>query len=258
MRVLLKPKWIAGHVLVLFVVVLFVNLGLWQLERHRWRAGLNQDIAAGLERTAAPLDTLAEGDRAYRRVTVSGRYVPDADVLLSPRNERGPGHHVLTPLRLDDGSVLIVDRGWVPYRFDVPPVPGAEPPAGVVELRGVLLSATEVDAKAFRNEEGRVLRVQAVDPEAVAPAPRDVLIQDVFLLLREQEPPPAELPVPGPVPEADAGPHLSYAMQWFLFAAVGVAGYPLLLRKTVRDARGETEAPGTDAPGTDAVDAEKP
>lgn len=244
MRVLLKPKWIAGHVLVLFVVVLFVNLGLWQLDRHRWRSGMNQEIAAGLERPFAPLTTLTPGDRAYRRVTVTGRYVPDADVLLSPRNERGPGHHVLTPLRLEDASVvLIVDRGWVPYRFDTPPVPGAEAPAGVVELRGVLLPATEVDAKAFRDEEGRVLRVQAVDPGVVAPSPRDGLIQDVFLLLREQEPLPGGLPVPGPLPEPDAGPHLSYAMQWFLFAAVGVAGYPLLLRKTVRDTRRDPGEP---------------
>lgn len=248
MRVLSKPKWIAGHLLVLFVVVLFVNLGLWQLERHRWRSALNQDIAAGLERPPAPLDTLAEGERAYRRVTVSGRYVPDADVLLSPRNERGPGHHVLTPLRLDAGPVLIVDRGWVPYRFDTPPVPGAEAATGEVELRGVLLPATEVDAKAFRDEEGRVLRVQAVDPAVVAPAPRDGVIPDVFLLLREQEPSPGEIPVPGPLPEPDAGPHLSYAVQWFLFAAVGVAGYPLLLRKTVRDARRETGEPQAGKP----------
>lgn len=247
MRVLLRPKWIAGHVLVLFVVVLFVNLGLWQLDRHQWRSALNQDIAAGLERPAAPLHALPEGDRAYRRVIVSGRYVPGADVLLSPRNERGPGHHVLTPLRLEDASVvLIVDRGWVPYRFDIPPVPGAEAPAGVVELRGVLLPATEVDAKAFRDEDDRVLRVQAVDPGVVAPAPRDGVIQDVFLLLREQEPGPGQLPVPGPLPAPDAGPHLSYAMQWFLFAAVGVVGYPLLLRKTLRDARRETQVPGTE------------
>ena len=237
MRVLLKPKWIAGHLLVLTVVVLFVNLGLWQLDRHRWRVGVNADIAAGLAQPPVPLAELGEGDRAYRRVTVAGRYVPDADVLLSPRNERGPGHHVLTPLRLEDASVaLVVDRGWVPYRFDVPPVPGAEVPDGVVELSGVLLPATEVDAKAFRDEEGRVLRVQAVDPAVVAPALGDGLIADVFLLLREQRPAPGSLPVPGPLPERDAGPHLSYAVQWFLFAAVGVAGYPLLLRRTVRDA----------------------
>ena len=247
MRVLLKPKWIAGHLLVLTVVVLFVNLGLWQLRRHEWRADLNARIAAGVEQPPVPFASLPAGQRAYRPVTVSGSYA-GADVLLSPRNERGPGHHVLTPLMLEDGTALLVDRGWVPYRFDTPPVPGTAPPQGEVRLRGVLLPAADAQAQGFRDAAGRLLRVRAVDPGRIlAESLRAPGVDDVFLLLREQEPVQRELPLPGPLPERDAGPHLSYAIQWFLFTAVTLAGYPLLLRRALRDASGETEE-GSDPP----------
>lgn len=244
MRVLLKLKWIVGHLLVLLVVVTFVNLGLWQLRRHDEKADRNAVLTEAMALPTVPLEELPVGERAYRRTTVAGVYT-DGEVLLSPRNERGPGHHVLTPLQTDDGTLLLVDRGWVPYRFESAPVPGAEAPEGRVELSGVLLPATEVDPKAVRDDDGRLLRVAAVPPRLIigeaSRAPERV--QDVYLLLREQRPASAELPVPGPPPEPDAGPHLSYAIQWFLFTAVALIGYPLLLRRTVRDAtRGDAPA----------------
>ena len=241
MRVLWKPKWIAGHLLAVTVVVLFVNLGLWQLDRHHWRAGLNAAITEGLRSETVPFDRLVPGRRDYRRTVVSGRYLPQREVLLTPRNERGPGHHVLTPLRLGDGRVLVVDRGWVPFALDEPPVAEAAPPDGEITVEGVLLPATHVDPKAVRDGQGRVLRVAAVAPAVVAgvaagAAAVEEVVADVFLLQREPQPPPDRLPVPGPLPALEAGPHLSYAGQWFLFALITAAGYPLLLRRAVRDA----------------------
>lgn len=240
MRVLWKPKWIAGHVLAVTVVILFVNLGLWQLDRHHWRAGLNAAITEGLRAEPVPFDRLTPGRRDYRRTAVSGRYLPEREVLLTPRNELGPGHHVLTPLRLGNGRLLVVDRGWVPFALDEPPVAEAAPPGGQITVEGVLLPATHVDPKAVRDAQGRLLRVAAVAPRIVSAvaggAVGDEVVADVFLLQREPQPPPGRLPVPGPLPAPEAGPHLSYAVQWFLFALITVAGYPLLLRRTVRDA----------------------
>lgn len=237
MRVLLEPKWIAGHLLVLLVAVTFVNLGLWQMRRHDEKAQRNSALAEATALPPEPLEELPAGERAYRRTAVAGHYT-DGEVLLTPRNERGPGHHVLTPLRTERGALVLVDRGWVPYRFESAPVPGAEAPEGRVELSGVLLPATEVDPKAVRDDDGRLLRVAAVPPRLIlGEASRTPdRVEDVYLLLREQRPATAELPVAGPAPEPDAGPHLSYAIQWFLFTAVALIGYPLLLRRTVRDA----------------------
>jgi len=236
-RVLWKPKWIAGHLLAVTVVVLFVNLGLWQLDRHQWRAGLNAAITEGLRAEPVPFGRLTPGRRDYRRTAVSGRYLSEREVLLTPRNERGPGHHVLTPLRLGDGRLLVVDRGWVPFALDEPPVREAAPPGGEITVEGVLLPATHVDAKAVRDDDGRLLRVAAVAPAVVVGGgDADNVVADVFLLLRAPGPPAGELPVPGELPALEAGPHLSYAGQWFLFALVTVVGYPLLLRRTARDA----------------------
>lgn len=237
MLALLTPKWVAGHLLVLLVGVAFVNLGLWQLDRHQWRAERNVRIAAGLAQPPVPFDQTPPGRRAYRPVVASGRYVQDADVLLSPRNERGPGHHVLTPFITEAGETLLVDRGWVPFRFHAPPVPGARAPAGEVVLRGVLLPAAEAEAQGVR-EDGRLVRVRAVDPALILKEQRATQrpVADVFFVARGPQPVSAALPVPGPLPEQDPGPHLSYAIQWFLFTAVLLVGYPLLLRRTVMDA----------------------
>lgn len=232
MRVLLKPKWIAGHLLVITLVVTFVSLGLWQLRRHESRVQRNNEIVAGMAAEPRPLDQLPSSDRAYRRTIVQGRYRPDVDVLLTPRNEHGPGHHALTPLELDDGRILIVDRGWLPFRLDTPPISQIQAPAETVVLEGVLLPKAQADPQAVRNEAGRVLRVRAVDPLALG-GPQT--IPDVFLLLQKQTPPQDGLPAVAPPPAPETGPHQSYAVQWFIFALVGLVGYPFLLRRTLRE-----------------------
>jgi cytochrome oxidase assembly protein ShyY1 len=241
-RTLLRPKWVFGHVLALTLVVLFVFLGMWQLRRHDERAERNAAMTLGLQAPVAPLDALPEGGREYRRARVTGVYAPEEEVLLTPRTEHGPGHHVLTPLWLPDGRLLVVDRGWIPFQLDTPPIAEAPAPAGEVILEGVLLPATKADAKAVRDDEGRVVRLAAVDPAAVA---GDQAIEDVYLLVEAPQPEAAGLPVPASAPTPDSGPHLSYAAQWFIFALVGVVGYPLLLRRTVQERghAGEGEAP---------------
>lgn len=235
----MRPKWIAGHLLALALVVLFVTLGFWQLGRHAERAERNAAIEAGLDAPPAPLDRLPPEGRDYRRALVRGRYLADAEVLLTPRTEHGPGHHVLVPLRLDDGRLLVVDRGWVPFQLDTPPLRAAEPPTGEVQVSGVLLPATEVDPRAVHGEGGRLLRVAAVDPVTVA---GEGAVTDVFLLRDEETPAGGELPLRPAVPSPEAGPHLSYAVQWFLFALVGVVGYPILLHRVVSERRAEIEA----------------
>jgi SURF1 family len=66
-------------------------------------------------------------------------------------------------------------------------------------------------------------RIQAELPYPIAP---------VYLLLQDQSPAQAEgLPVPAPLPELSEGPHLSYAIQWFIFSLIGLIGYPIILRR---------------------------
>ncbi|MGH2629815.1 MAG: SURF1 family cytochrome oxidase biogenesis protein, partial [Actinomycetota bacterium] len=84
--------------------------------------------------------------------------------------------------------------------------------------------------------EDRVTTVRSVDIGAIA---HDVPYELVpwFLQLQRDTPSSGELPVPEPPPELTEGPHLNYALQWFAFATIAVAGYGILMQREVRDRR---------------------
>lgn len=250
-----SPKWIAGHLLALTGVLVFVWCGFWQLRRLDEVRTSNALIESRLEEPAAPLDqVLADtaGDpdaAAYRRVTATGTYDVDEEVLLSVRQHQGnPGHHLLTPLVLEGGDAVLVDRGWVPLDLDQPPVARAAPaaPGRAVTVSGILFPPQEQSGFGPRQEGGGEVSFVGVVDVARIQQQVDRPLAAGYLLAQEQSPAPAgELPLPGSPPALDEGSHASYAGQWFLFATVVVAGYPLLLRRTARDRVDEGEGPRT-------------
>lgn len=257
-RFLLRPRWLVAHVAVAAVAVVLINLGLWQLSRHEERTASNARVAERLEQPPRPLEELtSEGqaasttddELAYRRVRVSGRYLPNEEVLLSPRQRHGqPGHHVLTPLVTDDGRGVLVDRGWVPYEHDEPPVDEAAPPTGTVELSGFLLPNEPAERFSPDLPKGELDTVSRVDLGRLEQQ-SDRSLFPYYVQLQEQRPaqPEESLPLPAEPPDvSDDGNHLSYAFQWFSFAGVGLVGYPLLIRRAARD-RHEDETEGEDA-----------
>jgi surfeit locus 1 family protein len=250
-RFLRSPRWVAGHVLVLVTVVTFASLGLWQLRRLEDRQAHNALLADRIAQPAvdlasSPLDT---DDLAYRPVELSGTYLHDQEVLLSTRSQRGqPGHHILTPLRTSDGDVVVVDRGWVPLELDDPPVAQAAPPSGEVRVEGLLFPSVPARRSgALDGSDAALQFVSHVDLEVLGAA-LGTDVYPLYVLAREQRPPQADLPRPAEPPALTEGNHLSYAVQWFLFAAVVVVGYPLLLRRTARDERHDDTRQTQDAP----------
>lgn len=252
-RFLLTPRWIALLVFALVVAGVCVRLGIWQLDRLEQRRALNASVERGLAAEPAPLTRLlpAEGptqhleDLAYRRVIATGTFDPDREVLLFGRALDGrPGHHVLTPLLLEDGRALLVDRGWVPYELDTPPVAEAAPPAGEVTVTGFLLPPVDDDeAAGERAPDGRLLTVTAPDVDTLA---QTLTVPPLPLVMQLQETRPGsvqELPRVVPPPELSEGPHLSYAIQWFTFATIALVGYAVLVRREIRD-RARATAPG--------------
>jgi len=227
----------------LLVAATCVRLGFWQLDRLSQRRAFNEQVQLGMDAPAAPVAQLVDGaahpdELTFRRVEAAGTYDANHEVILYGRTLDGrPGNHVLTPLVLEDGRAILVDRGWVPSEVDAAPVRGdAEAPRQVVTVRGVLLRS-DGDASAGPGE-GLATTVREVD---VALLDRQIpadLLPGVYLLLRDQEPT-APLPVPAALPELTEGPHLGYALQWFGFALVAVIGYGLLAR---RERRGATES----------------
>jgi cytochrome oxidase assembly protein ShyY1 len=213
----------------LLAAAVCIRLGVWQLDRLEQRRAANARILHGLAAPPLRLDAAASGeDLAFRRATVRGRWDPAHEVILYGRPLEGrPGNHVLTPLVLGDGRALLVDRGWVPAEIDAGPVGGGAAAVGVeVEVTGTLLPADGGGAPAS----SPVRVVRSVDVALLdAQIPSD-LIDGVYLLLASQRPAVDE-PVPAPLPELTEGPHRSYAIQWFLFAAIALVGSVLLARR---------------------------
>ena len=125
---LLQPKWIAFHLLVAVVVVVMINLAFWQLRRLDERRQFNSEVRANSEHTAT-LDEIsaATTDPAtleWRKLQATGTYVPDHQFLVVNRSQNGDtGRNVVDALRLDDGRLLLVNRGFVPITDAVPPIP---------------------------------------------------------------------------------------------------------------------------------------
>lgn len=231
----------------LALVVLFVFFGFWQLSRLSERREQNQLIASRMasepEQLAGLLERYdqQEGELDYRRAFVRGRYEQENELLLRSRSRGGePGWHLLTPLVQESGRALLVDRGWVPYRMDEPPVEEARPPEGTVEVEGLVRVEQDppegwAAALAPRDPpEGPLRSAYYVDVERLAaqvPHP----LEPVYLQLTQQVPAgETRFPLPAEPPELENGPHLAYALQWFSFALIGVVGYALLLRRTAQ------------------------
>ncbi len=244
-----SPVWLAGHALALVAVVLFVNLGFWQLRRLDEVRDFNATVNARLAEPPRPLEEVlddvgSDPERlAYRRVTVTGRYRTDEEVLLSTRSYRGtPGHHLLTPLEMATGGGVVVDRGWVPLELDEPPIPAAAPDPGQVTVSGVLFPP-EPSPSSGRDQ---VEFLRFVDLERLG---RQVAIDLAPVYVLAQQEPTEQLPLPAELPPLDEGPHLSYAGQWFIFAVVVAVGYPLLVRRRISEQRsGAVRGPGAEGP----------
>lgn len=224
---LTRSGMLAALVIVV-VAAVCVRLGFWQLDRRGQRLDRNAAIAERMaappaDLTVMPLDTAG---LVHRAATVSGTYDHDRSLILGARSHRGvPGVYLLTPLHLGDGAIL-VNRGWVPSP-DAATVDFTalhRPPAATVA--GVLMAFPDVP----RTETGDTFRTRwfRLNGEAIrAQYPYDM----APLYLQEMGPRPADTspttalhPVPLDPPALDGGPHLSYAIQWFGFAAVFLIG----------------------------------
>lgn len=209
--------------LAVVVAAVCVRLGFWQLDRLQQRRASNDRIRTGLGAASMVLGGAPGPGAAHRRASAIGMYDITGEVVLFGRSFEGrAGDHLLTPLRLPDGTALLVDRGWVPTGVRPPPADG------VVRVEGFLLPPEPAVGGAPTSEQ-----VIAVDPgEIERGLPYE--LAPVYLLLQEQSPPSGVLPRPAPLPELSEGPHLSYAIQWFSFAGVALAGGTVLFRREGR------------------------
>lgn len=228
----MSPRRIAVLVLLLAAAVC-ARLGIWQLGRLHQRRAANQEILRA--RTKPPISLDQPGGRdsatlAQRWVTATGRYDRRHELVLRGQSYQGtPGVHVVTPLRLhgSDTAALVI-RGFVPapdaVRADLDSLdePGERRVTGLAQPIGN--GGGKPLPVAGRSTWGR-LDLAAL----VRTLPYPIL---PLAILQTPDSTLPHYPLRLAPPEVDDGPHLSYAVQWFLFAAMAVAFAVIVVART--------------------------
>lgn len=229
----------------------FVALGSWQLERRVWKLALiervEQRVHAAPEPAPGPgrwagID--ADSDE-YRRVSVTGTFEHSRETLTQAVTDLGGGFWVLTPLRRDDGTTVLVNRGFVsPERRD-PARRGEAPPQGEVTVAG-LLRLSEPGGGFMRENAPAEDRWHSRDVAAIAQARGLVDVAPYFI---DAEAPraasgtaglaePAAWPVPGLTVVTFKNTHMVYALTWFGLALLVLVAAGFVVREERRRRRG--------------------
>jgi cytochrome oxidase assembly protein ShyY1 len=264
-RFLAKPRWIAFHLLVVVLIITMVNLAFWQLRRLHERRHENSRVTAAQAAPPGDVDVLVPAGMAltsasaveWRNVVATGTYDPAHEVLVRNRSfQEQAGYHVITPLKLADGSAILVNRGWIPLADKVGEQPTIPPPAqGSVQVLGRLRPTQTRGALGPTDPStGTLTQVARVDINRLQqqdPYP----LRAAYVELVEQRPAlTGDLPALVEPPALDDGPHLSYAIQWFLFSGCAVVGWVLVVRKSAKErAKAAAEAAAGDRDGETGV-----
>jgi surfeit locus 1 family protein len=222
---------------------LFARLGMWQLDRLYERRARNRLVASHLGDPPVALAQVgADSSSLYRRVRITGTYEGEHEIVLADRVRDGaPGVQLITPARIDSGiggdTLLLVNRGWVyaPDGMSVDEAAWREDSrfsaSGYVQQLSVGRGVPSISS-AHPN------RMRWLDAQVIARfvghpvTPYQVVLlpdSDRFGSIARSEGPharPANRRTPARIepPPLDEGPHLSYAIQWFSFAAIALAG----------------------------------
>ena len=238
-RVFITPGWVITFLLVIsFSYAAFTILSPWQLGKDAQIVNRNNHIEDAFNVDPKPYsdiftsDGVIKDDQEWMRVTLTGRYLTDKEVILRLRPvESTPALQALTPFQLDSGEIILVNRGFEPTTADketmIPPAPTGEVTilahARVDEQQPQTAPRTDVDPK----------QVYGINTEQIGQIEGLTLAKDYVQLSDNQ---------PGllhfiPIPKLDRGNHLSYGFQWIAFGIMAPLGFGYFLWSEARERR---------------------
>nr|WP_202487070.1 SURF1 family protein [Streptomyces sp. SID8354] len=240
---MLSRQWVILTLVGLVLIPVMIKLGFWQFHRHQHKVAQNAQIAHNLAATPVPVTDLTAVGRTlphgemWRRVTATGSYDTAHEVVVRQRtaaDEQKIGYYVLTPLVLGNGQAVVVNRGWIPAGDDLtkfPHVPAA--PKGTVTVTGRMMADETTAASGIKDTKGLPPRqVMLINSRQQAKLSGRPMLGGYI----EQTAPKADTPEQVPEPDHDSiGPHMAYAVQWWLFAAAVPVGWVVLVRRERRD-----------------------
>jgi cytochrome oxidase assembly protein ShyY1 len=240
-------RWTAYVAVAIVFAIACGFLSNWQFARNEERARQLALVEANYDAEPVPLsDVLAPGaeldpSAEWTPVTMTGRYLVDEELLVRNRPHGGTAaFEVLVPFRLDDGRTVLVDRGWVPPGVDQPdPDVVPPPPSGEATIVVRLRPGEPLPASGRTAGEGQVPTIHL--PLVAERTGEESMETGAYGLLVSESPAPATAPESIASPSEDPGPHLSYAVQWILFAVMGFAFILYILVTERRHAREDAE-----------------
>lgn len=229
---------IALHLFTIVLVGVMVYLGLWQLHRHEERGTFNNAVRARSLEAPRPPDLVLAQDSdpanvEWYPVIATGEYLANEDLLVVNVSQNGrPGMDPVSALRLSDGRILLVNRGFIPLTETAPP-----PPQGEVTVIG-RARATDRRKRGELSEPavGELREIQRIDIDRLAeqlPGP----VLPIYIDLFESAPP--DNPVLSRIadPALTLGSHLSYTVQWFIFSLCAIVAWSIIVRRALAAAR---------------------
>jgi len=225
----------------LFLFAVLCTLGTWQIHRLAWKKNLIAQVEGRVHAPAVPAPgradwaALTNDNAEYRHVQAEGVLRHDQQTLVQAATELGSGYWVLTPLQQADGSLVMVNRGFVlpAWRKRAEAEPAGTAP---VKVDGLLRMGEgpggflrENDAQADRwysRDLPAIAARRSLDPQQVAP----YFIDAGATAARD----PATAPVGGLTVLSFANNHLGYALTWFALAIMVLVGAGIVAREELR------------------------
>jgi cytochrome oxidase assembly protein ShyY1 len=254
-RFLLSRQWVFLTLLGLVMIPVMIRLGYWQLHRHEHKVANNRIIAAALKAPPVPVESVTHPGfdvphkDLYKSVSARGHFDTAHEVVARHRTAGNGGteddaggqqigYHVITPFVMDDGRAVLVNRGWIEGPDDptaFPKIP--KPPSGEVTVIGRLRPDETTSATGIRNRKGlpprQIMLINSTMLGKDMPEPLVGGYMEMVSLSPGGTPSsPALVPEPN---HTDIGPHLAYAIQWWLFSAMVPVGWVVLLRRERAD-----------------------
>jgi len=225
--VVISRRWLTMLAIAVVFAVACMFLGRWQWHRHEAKAARAERIDSHYSASPVPLSRALPGPDAklplaqeWSLVTATGRYAAQHVILVRNRPNNGVfGYEVVVPLDLADGTSLLVDRGWIPNgRTAAEPSRTPATPAGDITVTGWLRLGEPSLGRQMSN--GQLASINLAE----ARAQTGTSLYGAYLIRRSEAGPPDEhiehAQALGP-PDTGQGPHLAYALQWWLAAPVG-------------------------------------
>ncbi len=255
LRFLASRRWVLLALVVMLLSYFSWWLGEWQFGRLDDRRTSNAIVERNEGTVPSPVDAVLSPGRpvsdadAWRLISATGTYAVDQTVIVRYRTRDGQaGVDAVVPLVTEDGTALLVDRGWLSTdNRAIEDVEVPAPPSGEVDVVGYVRADASGDSAEVTD-----LSARAISSAQIGRA-LDRTVYGGFVELASESPAPPTALEPVELPDLGEGPHFFYGLQWWFFGLLAVFGFVYLAYDEWRGAARRGHRPGSKPPSTGSI-----